>query len=161
MKRFGLALAAYCIVAGLAARANAEGSASLPPIDHPATLKECGDCHMPFAPQMLPMRSWQALMSDLANHFGDNATIPDKTRADIEAYLVANAADAPGNSYARAFLRGTPADTTPLRITQTHFWKSAHGEVPSAAFSSPQVKSRANCVACHRGAAQGQYGEVE
>ena len=115
----------------------------------------------PFAPQMLPMRSWRAIMLDLANHFSDNAALPDKTRADIEAYLVANAADAPGNDYARAFLRGTPPDATPMRITQTHFWNDAHGEVPAAVFANPEVKSRANCAACHRGAARGQYGEVE
>jgi hypothetical protein len=161
MKRICLSLAAYAVIIGFAATALAEGGGNLPPVDHPATMKECGDCHMVFPPQMLPMRSWRAIMSDLANHFGDNATLPDPTRADIEAYLVANAADSPGNGYAKGFLRGIPAGKTPLRITDTNYWKNAHGEVSAAAFSDPQVKKPSNCVACHRNAKQGQYGEVE
>jgi mono/diheme cytochrome c family protein len=160
MKRLGLALAAYALAFGCATAALAEGGGNLPPVDHPATLKECGDCHIPFPPQMLPMRSWQTIMSDLADHFGDNATLPDKTRADIEAYLVANAADTPGNDFKR-FLRGTPPAATPLRITETNFWKNAHGEVSASAFADPKIKTRANCIACHRSAKQGLFGEEE
>ena len=44
--------------------------AIVPPIEHAATLKECGACHLAFPPQMLPARSWKKLMGDLANHFG-------------------------------------------------------------------------------------------
>ena len=161
MKRLCLTLASYVVMFGCAAAALAEGVANLPPIDHPATLKECGDCHLPFPPQMLPMRSWRAIISNLADHFGDNATLPDRARADIEAYLIANAADAPGDSFGQRFLRGISPGATPLRITATNFWKRAHGEVPAAAFADPRVKTPANCEACHRNARQGQFGEQE
>jgi hypothetical protein len=161
MNRLCLALATLAIAAGGALGALAEGGGSLPAIDHRATLKECGDCHIPFPPQMLPVRSWRAITSDLKNHFGDNAVLPESTRADIEAYLVANAADAPGSDVGQRFLRGTPPGETPLRITETGYWKNAHEEVSDAVFADPKIKTRSNCAACHRNARQGQFGEVE
>ena len=162
MNRLYLAPAMLAFAIGLASATHAEGGASLPPVDNPATLKECGACHIPYQPQMLPARSWRAIMADLGNHFGENAALPDKSRAEIEAYLVANAADAPASmAYGWNFLRGVSPDVTPLRITETSFWKRAHGEIPDAVFSDPRVKLRSNCVACHGGARQGQFGEEE
>ena len=58
-------------------------------------------------------------------------------------------------------MRGIPADATPLRITDTRFWIRGHSEISAADFANPKVKSKANCVACHRSAAAGQYGEEE
>ena len=55
------------------------------------TLKECGTCHMAYPPEMLPIRSCQKIMSGLVDHFGENAALSETVRADIEAYLLANA----------------------------------------------------------------------
>jgi hypothetical protein len=141
--------------------AFAEGGATVPPIRDAAVVKECGACHMAYAPQMLPMRSWQAIMGNLGNHFGETATLSAPERQTIEAYLVAHAGDAPGTTQGHRFMRGIPADATPLRITDTRFWIRGHSEISAANFASPNVKSKANCVACHRSAAAGQYGEEE
>jgi len=118
--------------------------------------KECGACHMVFGPEFLPARSWVALMDGLANHFGETATLDGATRQEIAGYLVAHAADAPGgNSH---YIRGLRASQTPLRITETPYWTGKHRhEVSAADFSSPNVKSKSNCVACHAGAARGLY----
>ncbi len=123
------------------------------------TEKECSACHMTYPPEMLPMRSWRKIMGDLANHFGESAALPKPARADIEAYLVANAGDAPGAADGPLFVDGIPADATPLRITDTRFWKRRHSEISASAFATAQVKSKANCVACHSMAAQGQFGD--
>jgi len=157
MKRLALPL---CLAIGfLGLDAHAEGGGIVPPIEHVATLKECGACHLAFSPQMLPARSWKKLMSDLTNHFGENAGLPDSTRAEIVAYLVANAGDAALSKNGRYFLRGIDPSETPLRITETPFWQGVHEEVPNAYFTSAQVKTPANCVACHRTAAKGIFGE--
>ena len=162
MNRLCLALAMLVSTIASASAVHAEGGANLPPVADSVTVKECGACHIPYQPQMLPARSWRAIMADLGNHFGDNATLPDKTRSQIEAYLVANAADAPASmSYGWRFLRGIPPDATPLRITETSFWNRAHSEISDAVFSDPKVKLRSNCVACHTGARQGRFGEEE
>ena len=141
--------------------AHAEGGALVPPIEHAATLKECGACHLAFPPQMLPVRSWKKLMGDLANHFGENASMPEVTRAEIAAYLGDNAGDAAISKFGRRFLQGIDGGETPLRITQTPFWQAAHEEIPVARFSSASVKTPTNCAACHRTAAKGIFGESE
>ena len=123
------------------------------------TQKECSTCHMAYPPEMLPVRSWRKIMGNLANHFGENATLPEPSRADIEAYLITNAGDAPGAPDGPVFVNDIPADATPLRITDTPVWNRVHGEVPESFFASSKVKSKANCVACHNMAAgQDQNG---
>lgn len=46
---------------------------------------------------------------------------------------------------------------TPLRITETPYWKDRHADISVAAWRSPPVGSRANCVACHRDAERGMF----
>ena len=156
-----LALSVVAVGLGLAASfpnlpARAEGQ-GFSPIKHEATLKECSACHMAFQPQMLPKRSWEAIMGDLANHFGEDASLAPDVQADVTTYLVANAADAQGKS---RWMRRLADNVTPLRITETPAWIRAHSEeVNPASFTSPKVKSKANCMACHRGADKGYYGD--
>ena len=133
---------------------------NLPPVIEPMTIKECGACHMVFPPQLLPARSWTALMGNLANHFDEIATLDASTLAAITGYLTANAADAPVNAgkFDR-LLRGVLDTGMPLRITEMPWFKRRHGEVSTAAFARPNVKSAANCVACHTGADKGVFRE--
>ncbi|MGB5559688.1 MAG: diheme cytochrome c [Paracoccaceae bacterium] len=124
------------------------------PIDHPTTQAECSACHTAYPAGFLPARSWKTIMATLDDHFGENAAVDEAMRAEIESYLVANAADAAGRS--SGILRGVAPDTTPLRISELPWFIRKHsGEV------SPQMKERAgsmaNCTACHRGAAQGRF----
>lgn len=130
-------------------------------ISDPLVVKECSACHMAFQPEFLPARSWKKLMEpkELSNHFGDDATLPEASRARIEAYLMQNAAGvAPGKESGKV-AASIGAGETPLRITETGRWLQKHrpGEVNPESFKSPKVKSKANCVACHSGAAQGLY----
>jgi mono/diheme cytochrome c family protein len=145
-------IAGLVIIAGLTP-AFAEGL-RLPAITHEATKAECAACHMAFQPQMLPARSWQAIMGDLANHFGENAQLDAAVTADITAYLVANAGDAGGKK--NGMMRRLDDKETPLRITEMPWWVRSHrGEVSDASFK--RAGSKANCAACHRGAEQGYY----
>jgi hypothetical protein len=150
-----------CATACLAMLATASVASALvlPPVTHEATVKECSACHMVYAPQMLPARSWQALMGDLANHFGESAVLDAATQTDISNYLLANAADAPGNEAIRGLLRGLQDTDIPLRITEMPWWKGSHGEVSPASYKRANVKSASNCVACHRGADKGNFSE--
>jgi mono/diheme cytochrome c family protein len=119
---------------------------------------ECGACHMAYPATLLPARSWQAIMSGLADHFGENASLDVETARQISGYLAAHAADA-GNPRS-AVIRGLAANDVPLRITDTPWWKLRHSEVPSAAFRRANVMSASNCVACHgAGAVRGAFGD--
>ncbi len=118
--------------------------------------EECGACHVAFPPGLLSRQSWQALMRGLPEHFGTDASLDAATAARIEAYLQGSAG--------RHQTRG--ADGRPLlRITETGWFRREHrsGEhgMTWAVFDSKEVGSAANCQACHRGAAEGRYGERE
>ena len=113
--------------------------------------KECGACHMPYPPSLLPARSWHALLGRLDSHFGENASLDPQAAGTIAAYLAANAADTRGS---RAMQGLGPSDV-PLRITETPFWIDAHEEVSPARFASPKVRSKSNCLACHSDKGEG------
>ncbi len=136
--------------------ALAEGQ-RYPAVDHAATLKECSACHMVYQPQMLPARSWDALINNLGDHFGESAALDQAVADGIKSYLDANAADAPG--VRSRWLRGLAKTDVPLRISETPSFARAHREVSNAAFKRPGIGSKANCIACHKAADQGLYSE--
>jgi Dihaem cytochrome c len=110
----------------------------------PAWNAECGSCHAPYPPELLPARSWRAIMAGLDRHFGSDASIDPKAREKIEAFLVENAGrDAYYN------------DAAPLRITDTRWFKHEHARRPLGL----GAKSWADCAACHVGSADPEYGE--
>ena len=77
------------------------------------------------------------------------AAVDGQKRQEITAFLERHA----GNS---AKL-GSAGD--PPRISQTARFSRKHREVPTKLWHDPRVKSPANCEACHRGAADGNYSE--
>ena len=143
-----LALAVLAASMLAAEPSRASGPKLAPPM-HAAWKAECGSCHVPYPPRLLPAESWRALMDGLDRHFGTDATLDATTAASIRAFLAANA--------------GTRRDVSPaqprLRITETRWFVREHDEVPAAVWRSANVKSAANCGACHAGADQGRFGE--
>ena len=118
-------------------------------VTNAAAQTECGSCHIAYQPGFLPARSWQAIMAGLDDHFGENATLDEATRTEIETYLTANAADT-GRG------RDPAKGTTPLRISELPWFVREHGREVSERMKA-KAKSMSNCVACHQGAAQGIY----
>jgi hypothetical protein len=80
-------------------------------------------------------------MGDLTNHFGENASLPPDVAADITAYLTSHAGRGDGRL---------------LRITEQRWWLHEHKFRPEV-WARPNVRSKANCEACHRDAAKGIY----
>ena len=120
---------------------------------NPAFEEECASCHMAFPPQMLHADSWRAMMGDLPRHFGSDASLDEKRRVAITDFLVANA---------NGRKTGTTRDAAGkplLRITETERFKRKHREIAAATFRRASIKSPANCTACHRQAAAGDYSE--
>src|SRR5690606_37122372 len=71
-----LALAA-AVAASDASRAD-EPTLSRAPLLN-AYQEECGACHLPYPPGLLPAASWQRIMQDLAHHFGTDASLDAAT----------------------------------------------------------------------------------
>lgn len=159
MKRLILLSAVTLLIS--ASTIHADEGVRVPAIDHATTLKECGECHLAFPPQMLPARSWEKLMDDLANHFGENASLDQVVRDDIASYLASHAADAPTTKGGARFIKGLAADAIPLRITETPYWKTEHAEIRDDRYKDPKTKSKANCIACHRTAEKGEFLEED
>ena len=114
----------------------------------PTWKAECGSCHVAYPPQLLPANSWRALMSGLDKHFGSDASLDPQTTAGIAAFLEKNAG------------RDRYASRTPaLRITETRWFVHEHDEVPDRVWKNPQVKSAANCTACHVDGDKGDFSE--
>ncbi len=111
--------------------------------------QECGTCHIPFAPGLLPAESWRKVMAGLEKHFGSDASLGEQDTREITDFLVKNAS----NRWS--------APTAPLRITETAWFKRKHDsrEVPPAVWKNPKVKSPANCQACHPQGDRGDFNE--
>lgn len=144
-------LVVACLLLPLAARAD---KLVIPANAPPAFEAECGACHLAFPPALLDARDWRQVMTQLDNHYGDNAGLDDKTRQAIETFLVRNAG---GDKVSGAPL----AKGEPPRLTATPWFKRKHHEVPVKVWQDPKVKSPANCAACHTRAAAGSYRERE
>lgn len=139
---FPLRILAAGAVALAATAAFANEFERVRPVTHEPTRKECGECHMAFQPGLLPAASWERIMDGLNDHFGEKATLPPDTAAEIRAYLTRNAAG-----------RG---DGQLLRITEQRWWVRKHHFRPEI-WTRKDVMSKSNCEACHRGASQGLY----
>lgn len=140
-------------------RAQAGGSHFYPPVADPVVKEECGSCHLAFAPAMLPASSWQRMMGELKNHFGDDASVDAAVAKRITDYLVANAADSAGRRYSDKLLRGVSLASAPQRITELPKWVSEHRKVPDWEWKHKDVRTRANCTACHADAERGSYDD--
>jgi hypothetical protein len=152
-----LGLLAVAFSALVLERAQAGGNHFYAPVVDPLVKEECGSCHMAFAPSMLPASSWQRMMGELKNHFGDDASLDADTLAKITRYHMANAADAGGRAYGSKLLKGVALNSAPQRITELPKWVSEHRKVPDWEWRHKDVRTRANCVACHADAELGYY----
>lgn len=136
---------------------QAGGGHFYPPVQDKLVLEECGSCHLAFPAAMLPVASWQRMMTELDQHFGEDLSL-DETRAEhIGRYLTQNAADAAGQPYSRKLMKGVRFSVGPQRITELPKWVRKHRKVPDWEWQRPEVVSKVNCLACHPDAESGYY----
>ena len=123
--------------------------------DAPPSFKaECGSCHVAFPPALLVADDWRRVMASLDKHYGDNASLDDRTRQTLTDFLVRNAGGS-GRS------RISAAAGDPPRLTRTAWFERKHDEVPAAVWKDKRIGSAANCASCHSRAEQGSYRERE
>ncbi len=132
------------------------------PVENPQYLEECGGCHFPYQPGLLPARSWTKMMAGLDDHFGENAELPIEDASAIEAYLVKNAADHSDYKRSRKIMKYMQPGETPLRISKTAYFIKEHNELTrNMVEDNPQVGSFSRCESCHTQAAKGSFEEHE
>lgn len=134
--------------------ADAKGDHRFPQVSNTAWKAECGSCHMLYHPGFLPERSWRKLMDGLDKHFGASAELDSATQKDITQFLVKHSAQA-----ASQYAKSIPATATPMRITETPWFKREHREVRADVWKRAKIGSASNCIACHQTAEQGDFSE--
>ena len=158
MKRVPIAaFAALTTLLGSSAILYADGLRTAPIADA-VTAKECSACHMLYPPGLLPARSWEVMMGNLKDHFGDNADLDEAVRRQITFYLVHNAADTSGTG--RKLLRDLPRGAAPARISEMPWFLRKHerkGRIAPETLARRGAKSPGDCQACHRDAAKGVF----
>ena len=122
----------------------------------PATKwnKECSGCHLAYPPASLPMRSWERMIREQSEHFGEDLSLSE---AGARA-LLAEAAKAQRQTWAEWKLASSaPAGEAPQRISELRFWRRAHHDLPDSAFKPPVSTGRHACESCHLDAASGIF----
>jgi hypothetical protein len=156
-RTIALSVLALGLTTVLLDKARAGGSHYFAPVSERVVKEECGSCHLAYPPSMLPARSWERMMAGLSDHFGTDASLEAKTLELIRRYLNENAADSGGRRYGEKLTRGVPLSSAPLRITELPQWMRKHREVPEWEWTHKDVRTKANCAACHSGAERGYF----
>lgn len=118
-------------------------------VTNPKLTKECGACHVVYTPNLLPTASWRAIMSDLGNHFGADASLDAATQEELSDYLQKHAGSRD------EVTTGKPV----LRISDMRWFKREHHEISTRTWQSAKVKTDSNCGACHTKADEGNFSE--
>jgi mono/diheme cytochrome c family protein len=146
--RLSSALGGLLAGLGLMQAAVADSDRRMVPL-LPKYQQECAACHLAYPPGMLPAASWKRVMAGLPTHYGTDASLDPATVKELSTWLGANA-----GTYKRVS-EEPPQD----RITTSSWFERKHREVAPQFWKRAAIGSRANCAACHTGAAKGDFDE--
>ena len=105
---------------------------------------------------------WQAVMSKLDDHFGENAELDPETRTQIESFLARTAVTRTDSAKRKGLWQSSGDQTAPRRITDTDYFIGQHHEIPrNMVTENPGIMSFSRCDACHQRAAEGVFAERE
>jgi cytochrome b len=128
---------------------------TLPPLaQNEAWNKECAGCHLDYHPSILPARSWDTLLREQHAHFGEDLDLDEATVGVLHDFAAAQPAESHVTPLAWKIDSTTPVAVTPLRVTETGYWKRRHAHLSNAEWTG--VKPCA-CDACHLDAAAGTF----
>lgn len=122
----------------------------------PAYKQECGDCHPAYHPSLRTAASWQSIMNNLSDHYGEDASLDEQTMPKIANYLHSNNATSFDTEVSHKIGRH---DTKSMRMTDTRYWQKKHDEIPENDFKHSAIGSKVNCNGCHRDADTGRYDD--
>ena len=130
------------------------------PVDNQLYVKECGSCHFAYQPGLLPANSWNKIMSNLENHYNNDASISSANLQTLTKYLNDNSAEK-NMQYKRSnrIVSSLAKDQIPDSISTTPYMIRKHNEIKKSLITQPEVKGLFNCFACHKTADKGNYGE--
>lgn len=119
--------------------------------------ESCSECHLAYHPSLLPSRSWERLFATQEDHFGEDLVLDAELVDALLAFARANSAEQVQREAAWRTLQSLGANESPLRITDTAYWKRVHRHIDEAIWKRPSVNGKYNCATCHKDARQGGY----
>ncbi len=142
--------------------AGADGDDWFPKVQNPKYQEECGSCHMAYPPALLPTQSWEVMMGNLDDHFGENAELEQEDQDAVLAILRKHSRPVPAQAWYAPTPWGNRATSFPLRISELPRFRHEHDEIPYwMVKNNPQVGSYSKCEACHTKAEQYSFQENE
>ncbi len=133
---------------------------SFPPIQNQTVKTECGECHMVFFAEMLPRSSWLRILGNLADHYGEDASIDPEPLKEIVAFHTSRASDVLNSRGARKWREGLRKGETPDRITTAPRFIGKHNDREfKQMWAKFNVSSKLDCVACHKDANKGLFDD--
>ncbi|QFZ92264.2 cytochrome C [Synechococcus elongatus PCC 11802] len=103
----------------------------------------CGGCHVALPPEVLPIQTWQILLSE-TQHYGTTLQPLDVPTQRLAANYL--------RTYTRSLAVG---ETVPYRLRNSSLFRSLHPQV-----NVPSTDLVNSCVSCHPGAPQFSYRQL-
>lgn len=133
------------------------------PAKDPLYVKECGSCHFPYSPGLLPARSWELHASRFDKHFGETLNLSREKQDALLKYLTENAADRSKFEGSLTFMERIDPKRTPYRLQDVPLFREMHRVMLEVINKKTKVKVRTltNCNGCHQMADEGSFGNSE
>ena len=128
----------------------------LEPVNNQTYLDQCGACHFAYQPGLLPSGSWEKILAELNDHFGETLEFDDASKKTISEYLRTNSAEHSRNERSVKIMRSL-GDNIPMRITEIPYIQAKHRKINQDVFQRESIGSLSNCSACHVTADRGIY----
>ena len=148
------------IINSLLASDNFNTKTDVAPVNNQLYIKECGSCHFPYQPGLLPSNAWNKMMTNLENHFNSDASLNEANLQTLTKYLNDNSAEK-NMQYKRSnrIVSSLAKNQIPDSISTTPYMIKKHEDIRKNLITQNEVKGLFNCMACHKTADKGIYGE--
>ena len=148
------------IINSLLASDNFNTKTDVAPVNNQLYIKECGSCHFPYQAGLLPANAWNKMMTNLENHFNSDASLNEANLQTLTKYLNDNSAEK-NMQYKRSsrIVSSLAKNQIPDSISTTPYMIKKHEDIRKDLITQNEVKGLFNCIACHKTADKGIYGE--
>ena len=148
------------IINSLLASDNFNTKTDVAPVNNQLYIKECGSCHFPYQAGLLPANAWNKMMTNLENHFNNDASLNEADLQTLTKYLNDNSAEK-NMQYKRSnkIVSSLAKNQIPDSISTTPYMIKKHEDIRKDLITQNEVKGLFNCIACHKTADKGIYGE--
>ena len=136
--------------------------ADVAPVNNQLYIKECGSCHFPYQAGLLPSSAWNKMMANLENHFDNDASLNETDLQTLTKYLNDNSAEK-NMQYKRSnrIVSSLATNQIPDSISTTPYMIKKHKDIRKDLITQKEVKGLFNCMACHKTADKGIYGDKD